>query len=167
MNIAVTWLVVLYVGVLGAFSAALLRLPDGRTLFLAPIVGSVAYDIAGYFVGSLVGRTKLAPEVSPNKTWEGLIGGFLGSVLVCGLLFGMKGFKPWNGIEGWVVGIVVGIAAPLGDLCESLLKRDLGIKDTSTLLPGHGGVLDRVDAMLFAIPATYFLVRILGSGLWS
>ena len=167
VNLAVTWLVVLYIGLLGAFGAALLRLPDGRALFIAPIIGSVAYDVVGYVVGSTIGRRKLAPEVSPNKTWEGLIGGVLGSVIVCGLLFGVKGIKPWNGMEGWVLGLVVGIAAPLGDLCESLLKRDLGIKDTSTLLPGHGGVLDRVDAMLFAVPATYILVRLIGSGLWS
>ena len=161
VNIAVTWFVVLYVGLLGAFAALLLSLPDGRWVFLAPVIGTVASDTFGYLFGRTLGRTKLAPEVSPNKTWEGTIGGFLGCLFVCGVIFGVKGVGPWNGKEGWLLGIVVGVAAPLGDLCESLVKRDLGIKDASNFLPGHGGVLDRIDGLLFAIPATYFLIRII------
>ena len=162
VNIAVTWFVVLYVGLLGAFAAALLNEPDGRWVFFAPILATVASDIFGYAVGRTFGRTKLAPEISPNKTWEGTIGGFLATVIFCGLLFGIRGVGPWNGREGWLLGVVVGIAAPLGDLCESMVKRDLGVKDVSNFLPGHGGVLDRIDGMLFAIPATYFLIRIIG-----
>ncbi len=162
VNIAVTWFVVLYVGLLGAFAAALLREPNGRWVFFAPILATVASDIFGYAVGRTFGRTKLAPEISPNKTWEGTIGGFLATVVFCGLLFGIRGVGPWNGREGWLLGVVVGVAAPLGDLCESLIKRDLGVKDVSNFLPGHGGVLDRIDGMLFAIPATYFLIRIIG-----
>ena len=162
VNLAVTWLVILYVGFLGAFAAQLLQGPEGRWVFFAPVLATVVSDIAGYAFGRGFGRTKLAPEVSPNKTWEGTVGGFLGCVVFCGLLFGMRGVGPWNGREGWLLGLVVGVAAPLGDLCESLLKRDLGVKDASNFLPGHGGVLDRIDGMLFAIPATYFLIRIVG-----
>lgn len=162
VNIAVTWLVILYVGFLGGFAAQLLQGREGRWVFFAPVLATVVSDTVGYACGRGFGRTKLAPEVSPNKTWEGTVGGFLGCVLFCGLLFGMRGVGPWNGREGWLLGLVVGIAAPLGDLCESLLKRDLGVKDAGNFLPGHGGVLDRIDGMLFAIPATYFLIRIIG-----
>ena len=92
---------------------------------------------------------------------EGVVGGFFGSVLIGTIAFGVVGVAPWNGwAVGAILGIVVGALAPLGDLCESMIKRDLGIKDMGNLLPGHGGFLDRVDALLFVLPGVYFVARL-------
>jgi phosphatidate cytidylyltransferase len=99
---------------------------------------------------------------SPNKTLEGLVGGWIGAILVAAVVLGW--IAPWDEIgigEKAMFGVVAALAATLGDLCESLLKRDLGVKDMGTLLPGHGGVLDRFDALLFVLPATYYAARIL------
>jgi phosphatidate cytidylyltransferase len=95
--------------------------------------------------------------VSPNKTWEGLIGGAVFSVVLSAVIVGE--IHPWTPGKAALLGLVVAVVAPIGDLCESMLKRDLRLKDMGTLLPGHGGVLDRVDALLFVLPATYYLVR--------
>jgi phosphatidate cytidylyltransferase len=99
---------------------------------------------------------------SPNKTFEGLAAGWLASVLVSVVVLGY--ISPWDEIgigQKAMFGVAAAIAATLGDLCESVLKRDLGVKDMGTLLPGHGGVLDRFDALLFVLPATYYAARIL------
>jgi phosphatidate cytidylyltransferase len=106
----------------------------------------------------------MAPRLSPNKTWEGLFGGMAASVILGGIVGSM--LTPWDGklSHGLALGVIVAIMAPIGDLCESMIKRDLGVKDLGTLLPGHGGVLDRFDAMLFCLPAVYFLVIHLGIG---
>jgi phosphatidate cytidylyltransferase len=128
-------------------------------MILGLAITGVAYDVGGYAVGSAIGHRKLAPSISPNKTWEGLAGGFLASVIFA--LFPVSVIAPWSVGDALLLGVVVGIAAPFGDLCESLLKRDLGVKDLGGLLPGHGGILDRFDAILFALPAVYYLVRIL------
>ena len=106
-----------------------------------------------------MGRHPLAPNISPNKTWEGLVGGAVFSILVSAVVVG--DIHPWTPANAALLGVVVAVVAPIGDLCESLLKRDLRLKDMGTLLPGHGGVLDRVDALLFVLPATYYLVRAL------
>jgi phosphatidate cytidylyltransferase len=131
-------------------------------LLLGPIIATVAYDVGAYAVGSQFGRRPLAPSISPNKTVEGLIGGALGSVAITTLVVGIvPRIHPWNIGRAFWLGVVVAIAAPLGDLCESMVKRDLGVKDMGALLPGHGGVLDRIDALLFALPAAYYLLRVL------
>jgi len=162
MNIAVTLFAFVYVGFLGSFAALFLRIPGERGvgLLLGAIIVTAAHDIGAYFVGKSWGKTPLAPELSPNKTFEGLVGGVLASVFVAEVI--VNQIPPWNGwIHAFWLGLVVAIAAPLGDLCESMIKRDLGVKDMGTLLPGHGGVLDRVDALLFVIPATYYLAVLL------
>jgi phosphatidate cytidylyltransferase len=126
-------------------------------LFLTVWLG----DSAAYFAGKALGRHKLAPVVSPKKTWEGAAGGWAGSVLgaaIGGLWF----FPDWD-LGTWiVVGTAAAVTEQVGDLAESLLKRAYGVKDSGTLLPGHGGMLDRVDGMLFAAPAVYACVRAWG-----
>ncbi len=158
-NLAVTLLGVVYVGLLGAFAALILQFPNGVGMLLGAIIATVAYDVGGLFVGSSAGRSHLAPNVSPNKTYEGLAGGMLMAILAAVVICGR--FVPWDDLGDSIkLGVVVAIAAPLGDLCESMIKRDLGIKDMGTILPGHGGILDRFDALLFVLPAVYYLARV-------
>jgi len=161
-NIAVTLFAFAYVGFLGSFAALLLLFRvDGRqsvALLLGPVIATAAHDIGAYLVGKYAGKTPLAPELSPKKTFEGLVGGVLASVAVSMLVVGQM--APWSVGRAFWLGLVVAVAAPLGDLCESMIKRDLGLKDMGKLLPGHGGVLDRIDALLFVIPASYYLVRL-------
>lgn len=158
-GVAATFLVFGYVGVLGGFAGLLLSFPDGVGLLLGLAVCSVSYDVCGYFAGSRLGRHKLAPAISPNKTVEGLVAGMAGSVIFSLLV--VSQITPWDTVSAVALGAVVAVMAPLGDLCESLLKRDLGVKDLGGLLPGHGGVLDRFDAILFALPAVYYLAKVL------
>jgi phosphatidate cytidylyltransferase len=162
INSAVTLLAVLHVGVLGSFAALILGLPDGVGILIGVVLAVVANDVGALAVGQTVGRAPLAPDISPNKTLEGLLGGGIASVVVS-LLFlaGIGHLTPWDGRSALLLGLVVAVAAPLGDLCESMLKRDLGIKDMGGFLPGHGGVLDRFDALLFALPAAWFLCLVL------
>jgi len=149
------------VGFLGSFASLVLRVPEvrGVGLLLGAVSATAAHDIGAYLVGKYMGKTPLAPELSPNKTFEGLVGGVLSSVFVSLLV--VRAIGPWDAGKAFWLGVVVAIAAPLGDLCESMIKRDLGVKDMGKILPGHGGILDRVDALLFVIPATYYLARVL------
>jgi phosphatidate cytidylyltransferase len=157
VNVAVTVMIYFWVGLLGAFSALLLRQANGKGEFVGVVLVAVAADIAAYFVGRAVGSRPLAPAISPNKTIEGYLGGVIGAIIV-GAVVG-KALTPWGGMRhGLVLGLLVGLIAPAGDLFESLLKRDLQLKDSGTLLGGHGGVLDRFDSLLLALPAAYFVV---------
>ncbi|QGG94865.1 phosphatidate cytidylyltransferase [Actinomarinicola tropica] len=157
-NIGVTVLTVAYVGVFGSFAALLLRAPDGTGLLLAAVIGTVAYDVAGLFIGRSMGRAPLS-VASPNKTVEGTIGGMAAALLATVIVTGQ--IAPFDAMgDALLLGLVLAVAAPAGDLCESLLKRDLGVKDMGSILPGHGGLLDRFDGLLFALPATYYLARI-------
>lgn len=163
VNVAVTVMGFVYVGVLGGFAGLLLSFPNGVGLILGVGLCVVAYDVVGYLVGSQFGKTHLAPAVSPNKTVEGLIGGMAASIVVAILV--VNRITPWNELgNAFALGVTVAVMAPLGDLCESMLKRDLGVKDFGTILPGHGGVLDRFDALLFCLPAVYYLARALTIG---
>ncbi|HEX4216949.1 MAG TPA: phosphatidate cytidylyltransferase [Acidimicrobiales bacterium] len=164
---AATLLTVGWISVLGSFAALLLAPSDfphrhGIAFLLGAIIATVANDVGGLVIGGWLGRHPLAPSISPNKTWEGWFGGLVLSVVVSAALVGA--IHPWTLGKAAVLGLVVAVVAPLGDLAESLLKRDLHIKDMGTLLPGHGGVLDRVDALLFVLPATYYLVRAFNLG---
>ena len=161
MNIGVTLLGVLWVGMFGSFAALMLSIGDpGVGILLAAIVGTVAYDVGGLFVGRNAGSKPLS-AASPNKTWEGLIGGCVVAICLVTLVTAIKGFGPIEDpSEGLMVGLAIAIAAPLGDLCESLVKRDLGVKDMGTVLPGHGGLMDRFDGLLFVLPTVYLLATV-------
>jgi len=149
---------VLYV--FGAWRAAMeLRLISAHWLMLAFLLSWVG-DTFAYYTGRAIGRHKLAPRVSPAKTWEGSTGSVVGSMLA-GLVYAHYLIPQATLTQVLVASAVGNVAGQIGDLCESLLKRDLRLKDMGTLLPGHGGVLDRVDALLFVLPATYYLVRAL------
>ncbi|MGB2756112.1 MAG: phosphatidate cytidylyltransferase [Acidimicrobiia bacterium] len=147
-----------YIGGMAAFGGQFVY--GGKSYSTKALLGIVlcvaAADAVGYFVGSNIGKTPLSPRISPNKTLEGLLGGLLGSIVV-GIIVSFT-IDAWSGVShGILLGLVVGIMGPFGDLSESMLKRDLGIKDFGSVLPGHGGVLDRFDAMLFCLPACWFL----------
>lgn len=166
-GISATVLGFAWVGLLGSFAGLLLapsQYPDrhGVAFLFGAVVATVGADVGALVIGGWRGRHPLAPRVSPHKTWEGLIGGTVFAVLASAAITGQV--HPWTPAKAAVLGLVVAVLAPVGDLCESLLKRDLGLKDMGSLLPGHGGVLDRVDALLFVLPATYYLVRVLHLG---
>ena len=164
-NVAITLFGVGYVAVLGSFGALMLTHDKGTGLLFGAVVGTVGYDVGAWVVGRLFGRTALS-KASPNKTVEGLIGGIVLAVVACAVILGVGRIDPWGDNPGsvshaLVLGVVVAVAATLGDLSESMIKRDLGIKDMGNLLPGHGGVLDRFDGMLFAMPATWGLALLI------
>jgi phosphatidate cytidylyltransferase len=152
---------VAYVGLFGSYAALLLAGPDGVGALIGVVLAVVANDVGALAVGSKLGRRPLAPALSPNKTWEGLAGGAVASVVVSVVVLGMIGLAPWDAGSALALGLVVAVVAPIGDLCESMIKRDLGVKDMGSVLPGHGGLLDRFDALLFALPAAYYLCRVL------
>ena len=164
-NLGVTLFGIAYIGVTGAFGGLLLDLPDGAELVLTAVILTAAHDVGAFAVGRAAGRTPLS-RVSPNKTVEGLIGGTIltiaaALVFISILEIGPFGDAPGSRSDGVILGIVVAVVAPLADLMESAIKRDLGIKDMGSLLPGHGGMLDRIDALLFVLPATYFTALML------
>lgn len=161
MNIGVTLMGVLWVGLFGSFAALMLSIgDDGIGILLAAVLGTVGYDVGGLFVGKNAGRSRLS-AASPNKTVEGLLGGCVIAFVVVVVLSALVGLGPIDTFaEGALVGLAVAAFAPLGDLCESLVKRDLGVKDMGSILPGHGGLLDRFDALLFVLPAVYLLATL-------
>lgn len=159
VNIALTLFPVLYVGGMAAFAGLLLAFPNGVGMLLGLVIAVVAYDVVGYFIGSRVGTRRIAPDISPNKTSEGLFAGIVASVLFSLII--VRAIHPWDAGSALWLGVVVGVAAPIGDLVESMVKRDIGIKDFGSIIPGHGGLLDRFDAILFSLPPTFFLVRVL------
>jgi phosphatidate cytidylyltransferase len=159
INIALTLMVFLWIGGFGGFAGVLLSNdPGGTGLLLGIVICAVGADVVAYFAGRAIGKTPLLPDVSPNKTVEGLVAGAVAAIVLGGIVGGA--LHPWadEGLAaGLALGLVVAITAPLGDLAESLIKRDLGLKDLGSFLPGHGGFLDRFDAILFTLPAGYYL----------
>ncbi|WP_460793225.1 phosphatidate cytidylyltransferase, partial [Micromonospora sonneratiae] len=151
-------LIAVYVPFLGGFAAMLAAPSDGALRIMVTLVAVVLSDTGGYVAGVFLGRHPMAPSISPKKSWEGFGGSVgaaaLGSALLLWLLLDVA---PWWGA---VFGLAVSGAAVLGDLAESMIKRDLGIKDMSNLLPGHGGLMDRLDSILFAVPTAYLLLAI-------
>ncbi len=148
-----------YLPFLAGFSILMLNQPDGAQRVLTFLSVAVASDVGGYVAGVLVGKHPLARSVSPKKTWEGLAGSVLACVLVAVPM--VQRLLHGTPAAGVVLGIAIAITATIGDLAESMLKRDLGIKDMSSLLPGHGGVLDRIDGMLLSAPVAYLLLTAL------
>jgi len=151
----------LYLGVTLSYLVTLRQRPDGFIWACTAFLVTWSCDTAAYFVGRSLGRHLLWPRISPRKTWEGLIGGTL-AALAAGLTFGswLLALLWWQGL---LLGLLVAVAAPFGDLAESLFKRLANVKDSSHLIPGHGGVLDRLDSLLFVFPVvTYFALAVTG-----
>lgn len=168
LAVAVTVFGVLYTGGTLSYGYAI-RYHDyavgaaaGTALVLLPLILTWTSDIAAYFVGRALGRRKLIPSVSPGKTVAGAVGGLIFTVLVCWLYvhgvlrpFAQLAMRPSAII---LFGATISVVAQVGDLAESLLKREAGVKDSSHLIPGHGGVLDRFDSLLFVLPVSFFLL---------
>jgi phosphatidate cytidylyltransferase len=148
--------VALYVPFLASFTALMLSADDGPRRVVALIATVVCNDVGGYAVGVLAGRHPMAPSVSPKKSWEGFGGSLAACALAGGLLLTLLLQGTWW--QGVLFGVAIAIAATLGDFGESMIKRDLGIKDMSNLLPGHGGIMDRLDSMLVAAPVAWLLL---------
>ena len=147
----------LYVGLpLGAI--ARIRLLDGAHVVSLLAIIVIVSDSAQYFVGRLAGRRKLAPSISPAKTIEGALGGVVAAAIV-GAMLGARWIHGVDAPEGALLGVLVAAFGIVGDLFESMLKRGAGVKDSSALIPGHGGVLDRIDSWLFAGPVYYIFLR--------
>ncbi len=155
-NVAVTSMTVLWVGLFGSYAALMLRTHDGRGLFFGAVAVTAIADVVAFLAGRSIGNRPLAPDISPGKTVEGLLAGAVAAIIV-GIIVG-KVISPWGGIKhGILLGIVVAVVAPIGDLFESLIKRDLSVKDSGSSLGGHGGLLDRFDSLLLVLPAAYYL----------
>ncbi|HEV8425953.1 MAG TPA: phosphatidate cytidylyltransferase [Actinomycetes bacterium] len=156
-NVAATVFATVYV----PFMAAHLALVVGRAdHYVGALIGYavlvVIYDTAAYATGATIGRRPIAPQVSPNKSWEGALGASIACLLAGAFLLPL--WAPWTLASGLVLAVATCVVAPLGDLSESMLKRDLAVKDMGSILPGHGGVLDRVDALLFMAPVLYYVL---------
>lgn len=167
-NMGLSVLAVLYIGVL-FFHFGLLRqmpldpivigsfiLEGGECFFWLILLGTWASDTFAYFIGCAIGKNKLCPNVSPNKSIEGAVAGFIGCMVVMFWLGTKVLDMPM--LQAVALGLCVAIVAPLGDLVESILKRAFGVKDSGKIFPGHGGVLDRCDSLLFAIPLGYYVL---------
>jgi phosphatidate cytidylyltransferase len=136
---------------------AFLHIPPGTSWILLALVVTWLQDTTAFFVGRLIGRHKMAPVLSPKKSWEGAAGGFVASALSAMLTVAVLGL-PISYVTAALMGATAGVVGPLGDLVESLIKRQIGIKDSGQLIPGHGGILDRIDSLLFTAPVIYYLV---------
>jgi phosphatidate cytidylyltransferase len=147
-----------YLPLIGSFVALMLAMPGGAWRTFLFIVVTVCSDIGGYFAGIAFGKHPLVPTISPKKTWEGLAGSVLACLAAGGILLPvLLGGHVWQGL---LLGAAVVTAATLGDLVESMIKRDLGIKDMGSFLPGHGGILDRIDSLVMSAPVTWLLLLV-------
>jgi phosphatidate cytidylyltransferase len=148
-----------YVGLLVGVVVALKRLEPaagGAKLLIILFALTWAGDAGAFFAGSLLGKHKLWPAVSAGKTWEGLVGGFISTLLIAQVAAAWIDIWDWR--DGLIVGALIGVFGPVGDLVESAIKRGAGVKDSGVFLPGHGGVLDRIDSILFTAPILYYYV---------
>jgi phosphatidate cytidylyltransferase len=151
-----------YVPFLGGFAALMFAQSHGADRIVVFVATTICSDIGGYAAGVLLGRHLMAEQISPKKTWEGF-GGSVVACLLCGWLMGnwLLGMRPWQGL---VLGAAVVVVATMGDLAESAVKRDLGVKDLGRLLPGHGGFMDRLDSLLPVAPVAYVLLTVFVGG---
>src|SRR4029453_9533668 len=161
-QIALTVFGCVYVACLFSYTGLILGLEKGSFWFFFTGGTTFMADTGAYFAGHLFGRHKLAPRVSPGKTVEGLIGGILGSILAA-LIVRFLFWHDFSATHCGVLAVLVGLVGPLGDLSESLIKRSVGVKDSGQMIPGHGGLLDRLDALLFTAPLVYYYATFLGS----
>ena len=152
-------LVAMYVPLLAGFAVLLLVPGDGVGRVFAFIATVVASDVGGYAAGVLFGKHPMAPSISPKKSWEGFAGSVIACMIVATAILALGLDAPWWG--GLVYGAAIAVSATIGDLGESLIKRDLGIKDMGNLLPGHGGLMDRLDSLLPSAALAYLLLSLL------
>jgi phosphatidate cytidylyltransferase len=150
---------VFYLAVLGGFILLLANNEAGAKHILALVILISCNDTFAYFAGVLFGKHKLVPSISPKKSWEGLIGGLVASLIGGALVFHLAFETAWY--VGSAIGVMTVVTATCGDLIESAIKRDLAIKDMSNLLPGHGGIMDRLDSALFTAPAVWFAFELI------
>lgn len=165
INLAIHLMVSLYLGWIGSFSILLRSIPEGLGWMLTALPVTWIADSGAYFIGRWIGKRKMTPRLSPGKTWAGLLGG-----IITGTLSGLLLVLLWRAVgtlsfdtplwQGLVMGFVVSILTPMGDLFISLFKRTASVKDTGNLIPGHGGVLDRIDTWIWAGMLGYYLVII-------
>ncbi len=153
----------LYLGWLGAYLISIRTLPNGMWWFLLALPSVWAADSAAYFYGRKFGKHKMVPRLSPKKSWEGYIAGIFGGVFIGTLFAYLISFQtpPGSGftlLNGAIMGLVMSIFPTLGDLGESMIKRQVGIKDSSNILPGHGGLFDRIDSWLWGAVISYYLI---------
>lgn len=158
-DVTATVFCLVYVPFLASFVALLLRADDGVQRVMTFVSVTIASDIGGYAVGVLFGKHPMAPVISPKKSWEGFAGSAVSCMAagVACVVYLLEG----NWWVGLVLGLIVVVAATLGDLAESLIKRDLGIKDMSNLLPGHGGIMDRLDSLLATVSVVWLVLNFL------
>jgi phosphatidate cytidylyltransferase len=159
----------LYLGLCGACLIGLRGVQDGAWWTLTAVPSIMFADSGAYFVGRAWGRRKLAPTLSPGKTWEGylagvVVGGLLTALFAALWRIGAGAETSLSAVHGLTLGLVIAVFAPLGDLAVSMIKRQVGVKDTSALIPGHGGALDRVDSILWAAVIGYYYVYLLSLG---
>lgn len=162
IDLAVSLATIAFIAVLGSYIIRLRFLPDGFYWLLMAIAPAGISDIGAFLIGSAIGQHKLAPALSPGKTVEGYLGGVF-TAAVTGYTVGAianLSAAHISGITGLIIGLAVGIFCPLGDLGKSLLKRQFSVKSTSNLIPGHGGVLDRIDTWLWAGVISYYLIKV-------
>lgn len=149
-----------WVALLG-FAIVIARSEFAVELILLTVLGTATFDIGAYFIGKTFGTRQLAPSVSPNKTVEGLIGGIVATVALLTVLSTFPYFDPLTGVHAAIFAAGICVLAPLGDAAESVIKRSIGVKDMGSIMPGHGGILDRIDALLFVAPFAYYLFSVL------
>jgi phosphatidate cytidylyltransferase len=150
-----------YVGYGASHVGRLRATPDGFAWLATALVGTWICDTAAYAVGTHLGKRRLAAEISPNKSWEGTFGG-LGGALLVSMIAGPLFLRIGLGSSA-LLGVVIAVAATFGDLAESVIKRQVGVKDSGSLIPGHGGMLDRIDSLLFVVPLVYWYQALLRS----
>lgn len=158
---AVTILGLGWVGLL-AFAIPIARGPYPLEHILFIVIVVAVNDMGAYFVGRAFGRNKMAPQLSPNKTWEGFAGGLVAGAMVASIMVSFPAWDPIGLVNGLILALIVGLVSPIGDLGESMVKRSIGVKDMGSVLPGHGGMLDRIDGLLLVLPAAYFAFRAFG-----
>lgn len=156
-----TWAGIIYVGWMLSYYVALRGLDQGREWVFLALLCTFACDTAAFFVGRTWGKHHLAPAISPKKTWEGAIGGFTGALAAALILSSLFDIAGLNYVNAIILGCLIGVFAQLGDLFESSLKRRAGVKDSGSLIPGHGGILDRLDSIIFSGFVVYYYAILL------
>ncbi len=160
LNFCITLGGIFYLGITGSYFIALRNLPEGMWWVLIILPAVWLADAGAYMVGRRFGRHKLSKRVSPKKSWEGYFAGIITGSLATALLAALWGLRSEmiSAQHGLVLGLAISIISPIGDLAESMLKREFGLKDSSNLLPGHGGFLDRIDSWIVAVPVGYYII---------